>query len=71
MRRYAIKASTIENMPFTKKENEHANMHILFPIGCAVMAIGVSFWSNNLALALFTIGTVSYTHLTLPTIYSV
>lgn len=56
MRRYAIKANTIENTPFTKTENEHANMHILFPIGSAIMAIAVSFFSNNLALVLFTLG---------------
>jgi len=55
MRRYVIKSGTIENMPFTKRENEHANMHILFPIGSAIMAIVVSFFSSSLALSLFTI----------------
>lgn len=55
MRNYVIKSGTIENVPFTKKENEHANMHILFPVGAAVIAIGVSFISNGLALLLFTL----------------
>jgi len=50
-----IKSGTIENMPFTKKENEHANMHILFPVGSAIIAIAVSFLSNSLALSLFTV----------------
>jgi uncharacterized membrane protein len=55
MRNYVIKSGTIENMPFTKKENEHANMHILFPVGSAIIAIAVSFLSNSLALSLFTV----------------
>lgn len=55
MRTYVIKSRTIENMPFTKRENEHANMHILFPVGAAIVAIAVSFFSNILALVLFTI----------------
>lgn len=54
MRNYVIKSGTIENIPFTKLENEHANMHILFPVGSAIMAIAVSFFSNSLALSLFT-----------------
>ncbi|MFA6355090.1 MAG: TMEM175 family protein [Candidatus Paceibacterota bacterium] len=55
MRNYAIKSQTIENAPFTKTENEHARMHILFPIMSAILAILVSFISINLALVLFTI----------------
>ena len=55
MRNYVIKSGTIENMPFTKKQNEHANMHILFPVASAVFAIVVSFFSISLALSLFTI----------------
>ena len=56
MRQYAIRSNTIENMPFTKTENAHGRMHILFPIIMAIMAIGVSFFSNDLALVLFTLG---------------
>jgi uncharacterized membrane protein len=55
MRRYAIKSNTIENTPFTKKENEHANMHILFPVGSSIVAIFVSFFSPSFAIFLFTI----------------
>lgn len=55
MRNYVIKSRTIENLPFTKIENEHANMHILFPVGSAIVAIAVSFLSNSLALSLFTV----------------
>lgn len=55
MRRYAIKSENIENTPFTKKENEHANMHILFPVASAIIAIIVSFYSTNTAILLFTI----------------
>lgn len=55
MRRYAIKSNTIENTPFTKKENEHANMHILFPVGSAICAIIISFWSPSTAILLFTL----------------
>lgn len=55
MRRYAIKSNTIENMPFTKTENEHANMHILFPIASALTAIAVSFYSTKIAIFLFTV----------------
>src|SRR3990167_9989086 len=55
MRQYVINSKTIENAPFTKTENEHANMHILFPIGAAVVAIFVSFFSSSLAILLFTI----------------
>ena len=55
MRRYAIKSQTIENVPFTKTENEHAHMHILFPVISAVLAILLSFISINLAIVLFTL----------------
>ena len=55
MRSYAIKSQTIENTPFTKTENEHAHMHILFPVISAILAIIVSFISINLALVLFTL----------------
>ncbi|MEK7060292.1 MAG: TMEM175 family protein [Patescibacteria group bacterium] len=55
MRRYVINSKTIENATFTKTENEHANMHILFPVGAAVIAIFVSFFSSGFAIVLFTI----------------
>lgn len=55
MRQYVINSKTIENATFTKTENEHANMRILFPVGASVVAIFVSFFSNNLAISLFTI----------------
>ena len=55
MRQYAINSKTIENASFTKVENEHANMRILFPVGAAVVAIFVSFFSTSLAILLFTI----------------
>jgi len=55
MRRYVIDSKTIENTTFTKTENEHANMHILFPVGAAVVAIFVSFFSSGFAIVLFTI----------------
>ena len=55
MRRYAIKSETIENEPFTKRENEHANMHILFPVVSALMAVMVTFYSTKIAIFLFTI----------------
>lgn len=55
MRQYVIKSKTIENALVTKIENEHANMHILFPVGAAVIAIFVSFFSIDIAILLFTI----------------
>lgn len=55
MRRYAIKSNTIENMPFTKKENEHAMAHILVPVITAIIAIIVSFQSTEIAIFFFTI----------------
>jgi len=55
MRNYAIKSQTIENAPFTRKENEHARLHILFPIISAILAIILSFLSTKIALILFTI----------------
>ena len=55
MRQYVIKSKTIENASFTKIENEHANMHILFPVGAAIIAIFVSFWSSDIAILLFTL----------------
>jgi uncharacterized membrane protein len=55
MRQYAIKSETIENTPFTKTENEHANMHILFPVISAVISIAVAFYSTKIAIVLFTI----------------
>lgn len=55
MRKYAIKSDTIENTPFTKTEDEHANMHILFPVMSAIIAVAVSFYSTSLAMLFFTI----------------
>ena len=55
MRQYAIKSTTIENMPFTKIENEHANMHIWFPVVASIIAVIVSFYSINIALLFFTL----------------
>jgi hypothetical protein len=55
MRTYAMKAETIENTPFTKRENEHANMHILFPVFSAIIAIIISFYNIHSAIILFTI----------------
>jgi len=55
MRSYAIKSQTIENTPFTETENEHAKMHIIFPIISAILAIFLSFVSINLAIVLFTL----------------
>ena len=54
MRHYAIMSKTIENTPFTKTENEHANMHILFPILAAIVAVLVSYYNVNFALLFFT-----------------
>jgi len=58
MRQYVINSKTIENTPFTKKENEHANMHILFPVISAVISIIVSFYSTNTAILIFTISII-------------
>lgn len=55
MRRYVIKSSEIENTPFTKTENEHANMRILLPVVIAIIAIIVSFFHKEIALVFFTI----------------
>ena len=55
MRQYAIKSETIENTPFTKTENEHANMHILFPVISAIIAVIVSFYSTSAAVVLYTL----------------
>lgn len=55
MRQYVIKSNTIENTPFTKRENERANMHILFPVFASFIAIFVSFYNNNIAILLFTL----------------
>jgi len=55
MRQYAIKSETIENTPFTETENEHAKMHILFPVMSAIVAIIVAFYSTKVAILLFTI----------------
>jgi len=55
MRQYAIKSTTIENMPFTRIENEHANMHIWFPIVASIIAVAVSFYSVNIAFLFFTL----------------
>jgi uncharacterized membrane protein len=55
MRQYAIRSTTIENMPFTKIENEHANMHIWFPIIASIIAVAVSFYSVVIAFLFFTL----------------
>lgn len=55
MRKYVLRSSEIKNTRVTRIENEHANMRILFPVGAAIVAIFVSFFSNHIALSLFTI----------------
>lgn len=55
MRRYVINSEAIENNPFTKIENEHANMRILLPIFIACIAVAVSFINKELALLFFTL----------------
>lgn len=55
MRRYAIMSATIENMPFTKIENAHANLHIMFPVVASIIAVMVSFYSINIAFLFFTL----------------
>ncbi len=55
MRNYVINSKSIENAPFTKNEGSRANMHILFPVGAAITAIIVSFFSYSLAIILFTL----------------
>ncbi|MEK7113562.1 MAG: TMEM175 family protein [Patescibacteria group bacterium] len=55
MRQYVIQSETIENKSFTKTENAHANMHILFPVGAAVLAIIISFFSSEAAILLLTL----------------
>lgn len=55
MRNYVIKSETIENTIITKNENERANVHILFPIIIAILAVAVSFFSSSLAMMLFTL----------------
>jgi len=55
MRNYVIKSETIENTIITKSENERANMHILFPVVIAILAVIVSFFSSSLAMILFTL----------------
>jgi len=55
MRRYAIKSNTIENMPYTKTENEHAMAHILVPVISALIAIAVSFYSTKIAIFFYTV----------------
>jgi uncharacterized membrane protein len=56
MRDYVIHSEHVENQPFTKTENEHANMRILFPVCIAIIAIGVSFFNKEIALVFFTFG---------------
>ncbi|MES2930208.1 MAG: TMEM175 family protein [Patescibacteria group bacterium] len=55
MRRYVIRSHEVENIPFTRTENQHANMRILLPVVIAIIAIGVSFFNTSLALLFFTI----------------
>ena len=55
MRQYVLQSETIENEHITKTENEHANMHILFPVIASVLAIIISFFSTKIAIILFTI----------------
>ncbi len=55
MRRYVVKSPTIENTPFTDIEHQHANMHILFPVVAAMLAILVSFYNPKFAIVFFTV----------------
>lgn len=54
MRRYVIKSHDVQNLPFTKTENEHANVRILFPVVAAIIAFLVSFLNKDIALFFFT-----------------
>lgn len=72
MRQYVIRSSSIENAPFTKTENEHANMRILLPVGAAIIAIVVSFFHKDFALLFFTVAILfNLSHRSTRYIYSV
>ncbi len=59
MRNYVIKSTAIENTPFTRIENQHANMRLLLPVFAAIIAIVVSLYINKeLAMLLFTLAIV-------------
>jgi len=56
MRRYAEKSVQIETDIVTVYERNHAYVRILFPVFCALVAIGVAYYSTTLSLFLLTIG---------------
>ena len=55
MRRYIIKAKTIDNVEFTSKSLRHGTIRTVFPTICAVLAIALSFANIQVALFIFTI----------------
>lgn len=55
MRVYITKSETIKNTPVTEKEHMHANVHILFPVIAAFIALFISFWDIPLSLLLLTL----------------
>ena len=55
MRQHILKSKNTGSISISKTQNEHANMHILFPVGAAIAAIFISFYSTKIAIILFTI----------------
>ena len=58
MRRYVLFSPHIKNPEITKREIRGSVIRTLVPVACAVIAIPLSFFSINLALALLTLAVI-------------
>lgn len=56
MRLYVKNSEAIENSEISKYEENHAKARILVPVICALIAIGISFYSNQASLVFLTLG---------------
>jgi len=55
MRSYIVKSDRIDNLEITIKSNRHANIRLLVPVICALIAIGVGFINTEISMGLFTL----------------
>lgn len=55
MRRYIEKSALTEEAAENRKSHRHANIRILTPVVCAVLAMSLSFADTTLSVLLFTL----------------
>lgn len=55
LKQHIVKYNIHEDIKLTSKSVRHSNIRLLVPVICSIIAIGLSFISTNLSMAVFTL----------------